>query len=371
MELLFCDLCQEAVPQADVQSGQAFVQGERVVCGSCNRAMGGPPSSGAPAAVSSATSSSGGPASPSPDGATASRSTPRRPPQISSTLGGVLGLAAIVLTLVAVVALLLRVEMVSRGLERDIAYEGERIREVEQRQLGTRDGMVARARSAAEEAVYGELGRFDDFERQLAEVRRALAAGEPDDAESRPQPPREGLLTLGDAMDRVEDLEQQILFLQARVFELLEEKRMAEEGETPLRERVLLPTGKVGELVAQLEHEDPIERVSALFALATVDEVGIVRHITPLLKDEDAYIRALSARILEKLDARSAVSDLVDALGDRDVLVREAAVSALRAISGQSFGFDPRGPGSERFEAVKRWKGWWGEAWKSFLYSEE
>ena len=136
-------------------------------------------------------------------------------------------------------------------------------------------------------------------------------------------------------------------------------------------ERVILPTGQVGEWVAQLGHPDAIERVTALFALATVEDTGIVRHITPLLEDEDAYIRALSARILERLDARSAVQDLIAVLGDVDVLVREAAISALRKISGQQFSFDPRGPGNDRFAAVKRWHSWWSENWKAFLYSEE
>jgi len=65
------------------------------------------------------------------------------------------------------------------------------------------------------------------------------------------------------------------------------------------------------------------------------------------------------------------VQSLIDALGDVDAAVREAAVGALRAITGRQFQFDPRGPGAERFEAVKRWKAWWAKDWKAFLYRGE
>jgi len=133
----------------------------------------------------------------------------------------------------------------------------------------------------------------------------------------------------------------------------------------------LVPTGDVGKLIAQLGHQDPIERVSALYALARIEDTGIVRHITPLLEDSDAYIRTLAARILESMGARSSVQSLIAALGDTDGGVREAAVSALRAITKQEFRFDPRGRSGDRFDAVKRWQAWWQAHWKDFLYDSE
>jgi hypothetical protein len=39
MDIHFCDLCNESVPQSDLDLGRAFVRRGRVVCASCERAM--------------------------------------------------------------------------------------------------------------------------------------------------------------------------------------------------------------------------------------------------------------------------------------------------------------------------------------------
>ncbi len=373
MELFFCDLCQEAVPQSDVDGGRALVRGSRVVCHRCNDAMGGVEDQAAGSTTTEGASS----------GTTDARSQPTpRPgrPLISSGLGAVLGLAAILLTLVAVVALLFRIEILSRQARSLHDANEERISDLEERTVGTRDGMIARARTAAEDAVYAELQRLETLERQLAELRTALGGGaapaSAGDAEGEtPEAPGSdldsaSLLTLGDAVEKVELLEEQILFLQARVFELLEGGALV-EGEAEPQPKLVLPDGEVGDWIAQLAHQDPIERVGALYALAQVQDGGVVRHLVPLLEDGDAYIRSLTARILEKRDARSAVQALIERLGDTDVGVRSSAVSALRSITGQQFRFDPSGRGGDRFAAVRRWKDWWADNWNAFLYGED
>jgi hypothetical protein len=371
MELFFCDLCQEAVPQADIDLGVASVQGTRIVCARCNLAMGLPVK-----AVDSQPEADSGLARNRGQSELPAR---RSRPLISSGLGAVLGLGAIMLTLVAVVALLFRIELVSRHVRKLHDSNEERISDLEERTAGTRDRMVARARRAAEDTIYAELERLQTVERQLTELRQLLALG--DEAAPGKEPSDSGtgvpivlsgssLLTAGDAMARVDELEEQQLFLQARVFELLEEGPVQVAKGEP-QPRLLLPPGEVGELIAQLAHPDPIERVGALYALALTEDTGVVRHIVPLLKDPDAYIRTLAARILERRDARSAVQTLISALGDTDIGVREAAVSALRAITEQQFRFDPHGRSSDRFAAAKRWEDWWEDSWRVFLYNEE
>ncbi|MEZ6017209.1 MAG: HEAT repeat domain-containing protein [Planctomycetota bacterium] len=40
MDILFCDICNESVPQADISNGRAILRGTRVVCAQCEAAMG-------------------------------------------------------------------------------------------------------------------------------------------------------------------------------------------------------------------------------------------------------------------------------------------------------------------------------------------
>ena len=367
MELLFCDLCQEAVPSSDAERGLAFVKGDRVVCRACNAAMGG---------------LSGGaleeePATRGPVADATSHPTPRparRPGLVSPGVAAALGVAAIALTLFAVVALLVRLESISREWREEFSTVGEKVDDLSQRELGTRRFMVAEAGRVSEEVLRSELGRLETMERQLAELRASLMG---DEARSGPESEESlsdtqaSLLTAGDGLARVRELEEQILFLQARVFELTEGVPLRAAEVEQAEERPLPLPKSLAELVARLGDDDPVERVGALYALTKVSDPGVVSHVVPLLDDEDRYIRALSARTLERMEARSAIQSLLDALEDSDATVREAVVSALRAITGEQFGFDPLGPLAERKQATARWRAWWGEHWKDFLYGED
>ena len=384
MELYFCDLCQEAVPHADLQARVATQAGDRTVCRTCNEAMGKGPDAALPNLVSRQGADGGaGPRTAAPEDASpGGGGGPKRGtrPLISPGLGAVLAISSILLTLFAVIALLVRVELISKRWSADFDRTADRVHDLEERNAGTRDLMVRAAREVGEDAVSAEFARLDSIERQLAELRQLIVGATPTDAESAPDGDaaaersapllEQGLVLPGDAIERVDDLEQQLLFLQARVYEVLESDARVAGGEPPA-ERLELPEGDVGRLISQLDHEDPIERVAALYSLALVDDPGIVGHVTPLLKDQDAYIRALSARILQRLDARSAVQSLIDALADPEVAVREAAVGALRSIPGRQFAYDPRGPSGDRYAAAKKWRAWWKENWKTFLYRGE
>lgn len=371
MELYFCDLCQEAVPQADLDTGIATHSGERTVCRACHAAMASAQAADQPASP---------PGAPRPSGAPTDRATPTPTGRgaLGPGLAAVLGVMAILLSLLVAIVLLVRIELVAGEAEQRAVRDGERVERVEERVAGTRAGAVAAGRDAAESVVVQELERLDSVERQLRELRALLAGREPAPrgAEGRDEPEapstvREpGLLLPGDAMERVDGLEEQLLFLQARVHDLLTAEARRTEGREPV-ERLELPEGEVGVLVAQLAHEDPIERVAALYGLALSEDPGVAGHLTPLLADTDPYVRALSARILERLEARSAVQPLIDALADPEVVVREASVGALRHITGRQHGFDPRGSSGDRYLGARRWRDWWAANWKTFLYGAD
>ncbi len=362
MEPYHCDLCQETVPSADLAASLAVQVGDRVICRACDQAMGGavpPKSADAP-----------------PGGGAGSRQqiAPKTHARAGVGVAVALALASTLLTLVAVVFLLIRGEKASRDWSDRFDENAAELADLQERERGTREHMVARAGEVTEEVLHDELARFDTLQRQVEELRQAIfvspPAEAPDSAEGTAGAIDSGLLTAGDAMERIGELEEQLLFLQTRLFDLAEaqDSSPAPSGGAP---PAALPAGDIGALVERLDHDDPIERVTALFRLATVDDPGIVRHVIERLEDRDRYIRALAARTLERLEARSAVPSLITALEDPESTVRECAVSALRTITGELFLFDPLGTREERLRVVVLWRKWWKENWKGFLYEED
>jgi len=53
------------------------------------------------------------------------------------------------------------------------------------------------------------------------------------------------------------------------------------------------------------------------------------------------------------------VPALIDALEDTEAAVREAALGALRSLTGKDLRFDPMASESERSKKVKAWREWW------------
>jgi len=283
-----------------------------------------------------------------------------------------LALASTALTVVAVVLLLWRGEKAARDWEARFDRVAEVLADLHERELGTREQMVARAAEVTEEVLHPEVERLATLQRQVAELRGSVFGASSPAESSRSEDGESSLLTEGDAMERIGELEEQILFLQARLYDLLEAG--GRDASTAPRAVPLAPApeGDLARLVERLQDPDPIERVTALFRLATVDDPGIVHHVIGRLEmDEDRYVRALSARILERVRARSAVPSLIEALEDPEPTVRECAVSALRGITSKTFLFDPLGPLEDRSKAVVEWRRWWRESWKAFLYEEE
>jgi HEAT repeat protein len=66
-----------------------------------------------------------------------------------------------------------------------------------------------------------------------------------------------------------------------------------------------------------------------------------------------------TARVLGDLKSTSAVPALIDALEDSEAAVREAALGALRALTGKDLRFDPMASEAERSKKVKAWREWW------------
>ena len=371
IELVFCDLCNESVPAADLASGKARRLGERVICVACEAAMGGEAAAPAPRQAGEAGHADSG--------------VPSAGSMTSSDADAHVGAAAPRSSWVAVLALLLagggsallalRIGESEQGTERRLAalaaQRRERARELDGqldalRMEGTRRDAARDALAAALEEQRTQLEAL--LGERLAELRATLAA-----QKTTTDALFAELADVGPAQQaRLEELAER-LDLQVREGRLRAEQ--LEELETSLRQLALAPTPVQGggapaaespapgagwqRYVADLTDPNPGLRLDAVYAMGDSEDPAVVPHLQGMLTDGDLFVRMATCRVLMDLGARSAIPPLIDALGDDQSAVREAAMVALRELAGRNFRFDPVAPQAERAKRQAEWRAWW------------
>ena len=113
------------------------------------------------------------------------------------------------------------------------------------------------------------------------------------------------------------------------------------------------------EHTARLTSPSAATRWNAVTALGDAKDEAVVPYLVGMLQDPDTFVRIATARILEDLGSLDAVGDLIEALTDSEVVVREVVVTALRKITDENHRFDPAAPEAERARRVKAWREWW------------
>ncbi|MDJ0520751.1 MAG: HEAT repeat domain-containing protein [Planctomycetota bacterium] len=99
---------------------------------------------------------------------------------------------------------------------------------------------------------------------------------------------------------------------------------------------------------------------SATIELARLKALEAVPDLVRVLnKHKDFYARLGAATALGEIQAVAAVPDLIEALNDKDDLVRTAASEALHRITGQDFNFVSGLTKNERIRIQKKWRQWW------------
>ncbi len=116
-------------------------------------------------------------------------------------------------------------------------------------------------------------------------------------------------------------------------------------------------------LVNGLRDSSSYSRSAAANALGKFGDPAAVPHLRTSLYDRNLWVRNASARALARLGEKEGIPVLIRNLEsdaqERDNLVRAQAAEFLREVTGQNFGFDPRGSPSARREAILRWEEWW------------
>jgi hypothetical protein len=357
MKIHFCDLCNESVPQSDIDLGRAAVVKERVICQRCNELMHG--TRAAPPAAAAAPAPAPAPFHPAPHATHAPR---------ARSGGAGAGLAVIGWIGTAALGFWLfdRAE-----LERARVENGLRDLRLAQSALEARvDGV----RAALEERLEaGARAQQAEREAQRSDVDAALArqVAAAQDAEARLSAFDQRLSALQQSLGGVQRHDQELLALQGKYNTLADEvadlgrvmgdlaDEAARAAAAPAAEAAPLQPAWTG-LLEGLASADDGDRWQAVIALGETRDPAVAPHIVPVLRDADIFVRMAAARILGDLKSPAAVPALIDALADPEPSVREAVYTALVAVTGRNLPFDALSEdGAERAKRIAAWREWW------------
>lgn len=358
MNLYFCDLCNESIPQADLDLGRAVRRNERLICAACEAAMGStgpriaPPTS--PALVH----------------------PPVAPVRAAAPPSSALGAIALALASVALVVgvgaasyLYWRLEERSGRLDQELADVAraapEHARTVSAalvEETGARESELAAARAEMQalSARVAELeqagGSSAALERRVEKLDGRLALL--DDLSSRVQHQAGALEQLSGTVAKV------ALARGAEAGPAAQEPLEPERPAAPAPSPAASGEAALGRWVTELASPDSGTRWQAVQALGDTDDPAVVPHLVPMLDDADIFVRMAACRHLGDLGSMEAIPGLIDTLEDEEASVREAALVSLRSLSGQSIEFDPLAREGDRSRRVKAWRDWWEEASK-------
>lgn len=412
MKIHFCDLCNESVPQVDLDQGRAFIRKDRVICAACDRAMShhlpgaaeAPPSAHAtttanigesaardasaassaradtrPLATSGVASNienaslASAPALPSSNFAPpANFATSPAPSASEKPRNGAMWVAVLGLLFTAGAIFVID----NRLQVADDRYAAlAQLTEKQATSIKNVEHGVALANDAERELSRGitarldlDKSRRDSMAEELAVVKTTQT-----DIEARLAELTLGLKALQDKSGSGEfDLEKRFAELSAKIAKnedalraLSEKVQVIESTPAPVVEPAVAEAPKPSEpawkaLLPDLQSQVNTLRWSAVDSLGASKDLEVVPHVVPMLKDADVFVRMAAARVLGDLGAKSAVGPLIDALEDGETAVREAAFVALRTITGKDLKFDPLATSeAERARRIKAWRDWW------------
>lgn len=375
MKIHFCDLCNESVPQSDLDANRAFVRKGRVVCANCERAMSHDEAlaAGARDPRPSYREIAGAGAAPLPPplapGAGTISVAARR--QSAGT-----GLAWVALLAAIGVGWWLydlqdreareqrrAANVVREDLLASVRDLRGEIADLQQRAQGWNDSVLRQLRDqrASADGALGVLGRdARAVEGRLDAIEAGLGRVE-----------EIGQRVDGATRER-EQLQEAVSAVVASLDELRREvERVANQAPVVVAAPTPQPAEEAGpdwlDLVGDLESANSGTRWTAVTNLGDTGDPAVVPHLVPLLRDPDIFVRMATARVLGDLAAPNGIPALIEALEDPEAPVREAAVVALRQITGRNFRFDPLADEADRTRKVKAWQEWWLKARDGYL----
>lgn len=394
MRIYFCDLCNESVPQGDLDHGLAVIRKGRVVCLRCERAMSHGPEPPAGAHLAAGAAPAAGEAAPAgglpAPGGLVHDAPPPPPTSVApvahqplvhrrsrprSGVGLALGVSGLALIgVVGSAAYLYRELEQSRArlgeLRDDVALEQAGLLEEHDQRFERRNAALAEQLDAQRTEAQLLVARLEEATRHQSEALGALRA-ELAGLEERLRSTEGSAADLARHEREISKVADTVAGLHGEVLRLAERLAEAQTSEPPPPLEVA-PPGEAAKpvwwsLVGDLASQSSGARWQAVQALGDTRDPAVAEHLAPMLQDPDIFVRMATARILGDLKAVLGIPALIDGLEDPEPSVREAAFVSLRAVTGRDLRFEPDAKEAERAKQVKAWRDWWKHAEQELL----
>ena len=362
-EIYFCDLCNESVPQVDLDQGRATRLKGRVVCATCHRAMGTAAAGSAPETSASAAHV----ALPAPGSIHSHGHAHAVTHSAPSGAGAALTFGLVALAVAVTVGVWARGALDELASQRGADQREERARhETLAARVEAAAASDSALRASSEARVLEELS---SLRAELASLRSEVDA-QTGLVRARLEELASGVARAEQALQTVERHDSELLTLQQHVVEA--QSTLAALAQRLEQALARSPAGLGAAqpepaedpawmaLMEQLRSANVSERYVALVGLAQSRDPRATSVVLPLLDDGDIFLRMAAARALGDLATVEAIPGLIDTLDDDEALVREAAYLSLRSVTGRDLPFDAHSPdAAERARRIKVWREWW------------
>jgi hypothetical protein len=343
MKIYFCDLCNESIPQEDLEQNRVTSVRGKMICARCV------PTIAAPAG-----------------GAVAAAAGPAAAPS-----SGALG-AAILALLVGIAGLCVAWDAKGRldrqtdpaphflSLEQSVSQLRDQATRLEAALHDQGDAVTKMNGEPPKlrEELAAELARIEGVERDMNELKSLLANLRSD---------RELVAKLELVQGRFEqdlgEMRTGISGLQAKVTAL----GAAPPAAAPPNAAAPAPAdptpaldADTKKLLADFNSKDGAVRWSAVDRIAKRHDPTLLPYLLPMLDDADAFVQFRAISAMRELNAKSSVGRLIKLLRDNDAIVRGEAQDALNTLTGNPMRFDlDNGAPADREKGVKAWEEWY------------
>jgi HEAT repeat protein len=106
-------------------------------------------------------------------------------------------------------------------------------------------------------------------------------------------------------------------------------------------------------LLPRLKDENPSVRWQTIDELSRTGDPAVLEHVVMALADTDLFVRMRAASALGELKLEQALPAILDAMGDAEPMVREAACQSLKLLTGRDPRFDPSASDLEREKRLR------------------